>query len=471
MGPAPTAVTTSHRHRELNRNVRFGFADGIAFSVMVGLGETYLAAFALALGFGVVFVGLLTTVPLLAGAILQLVSPRGVRWMGSLRRWVVLSTAVQAATFLPLIGAAVLDRASPWLLILAASLYWGSGMASGPAWTSWMEYVIPSRIRARYFASRSSATHLSVFLGILAGGLLLQLGKETDRLLGGFAAVFSLAGLFRAVSSVALSRQSGVPPGSRRHESLHLRGALDGLRESSEGRFLLYLLSMQAAVAIAMPYFTPYMLRGLEMSYAQYMGLLAASFAAKTAFLLLAGRHATRLGILGLLQVGSIGVTPLAALWLVSPSFSYLIGLQIVSGCVWACYELAVLLLILEKIPVHKRTAVLTAFNLAHAFVTVAGSLAGALLLRIAGPHGYSVVFAASSCARLLTLPLLRGLGPFPRITKPIYVRTIGVRPSGGSVWRPLLSAWVARARRAGRGRRDGPETDHSPGPPPEPAS
>jgi len=34
--------------------------------------------------------GLITTLPLLAGALLQLVSPAGVRRIGSHRRWVVL---------------------------------------------------------------------------------------------------------------------------------------------------------------------------------------------------------------------------------------------------------------------------------------------------------------------------------------------------------------------------------------------
>ena len=39
--------------------------DGVFFSLMVGLGETYLPAFALALGHGEVLAGLVATVPML----------------------------------------------------------------------------------------------------------------------------------------------------------------------------------------------------------------------------------------------------------------------------------------------------------------------------------------------------------------------------------------------------------------------
>src|ERR671911_456001 len=47
-------------------------ADGGTYSVMVGLGETYLAAFVLALGLGERAAGLIAGAPMLAGAVLQL---------------------------------------------------------------------------------------------------------------------------------------------------------------------------------------------------------------------------------------------------------------------------------------------------------------------------------------------------------------------------------------------------------------
>src|ERR1700728_585759 len=60
------------------RDLQAMLGDGISFSLMVGMGETYLPAFVLALGMGQVASGLIGTIPLLVGAILQLVSPLAV---------------------------------------------------------------------------------------------------------------------------------------------------------------------------------------------------------------------------------------------------------------------------------------------------------------------------------------------------------------------------------------------------------
>src|SRR5262245_61683454 len=53
----------------LRRELRSIVADGIAYSVMVGIGETYLSAFALAMGMGEVASGLIATVPLMLGGL------------------------------------------------------------------------------------------------------------------------------------------------------------------------------------------------------------------------------------------------------------------------------------------------------------------------------------------------------------------------------------------------------------------
>ena len=67
---------TEAAHPHLDRDLRALTADGIAFSAMVGLGETYVPAFALGAGLGEVVSGLVATVPMLAGACLQMVLRR-----------------------------------------------------------------------------------------------------------------------------------------------------------------------------------------------------------------------------------------------------------------------------------------------------------------------------------------------------------------------------------------------------------
>ena len=135
------------RRRSLRKNLRNSVSDGAAFSVMVGIGETYFPAFVLALGMGEIAAGLIASVPLLVGAILQLISPAAVVWLGSNRRWVITCVALQAASFVPLVAAAVWGHMPAVGVFAAVSIYWGGGLGAGPAWNTWMETVVPFRVR------------------------------------------------------------------------------------------------------------------------------------------------------------------------------------------------------------------------------------------------------------------------------------------------------------------------------------
>ena len=129
----------------LRRDLALVHTDAIAASIMVGTGETYIAAFALALGLGDIVAGYAASGPFLAGAVLQLVSPWGVRRLGSHRRWVVLCALLQAASFIPLCAAALHGSLSALGLLLIATFYWATGMATGPAWSTWVGTLDPAQ--------------------------------------------------------------------------------------------------------------------------------------------------------------------------------------------------------------------------------------------------------------------------------------------------------------------------------------
>ena len=70
-------MTANDRSAQLRRDLRAIVGDGVAFSVMVGAGESYIPAFALAAGLGEITAGLVATLPMLVGAAFQLVTPGG----------------------------------------------------------------------------------------------------------------------------------------------------------------------------------------------------------------------------------------------------------------------------------------------------------------------------------------------------------------------------------------------------------
>ncbi|MFN9368552.1 MAG: MFS transporter [Planctomycetia bacterium] len=401
----------------LRRDLWVTTADAAAYSVMVGCGETYIPAFALALGFGPVAAGFTVTIPLLIGAVVQLVTPMAVARLGSNRAWVIGCTTLQAASFLPLIAWAFGGRAEFWELLVAASVYWSAGMAGVPAWNSWMGTLIPERMRAGYFAQRTRLGQFSVCIGFVIGGVLLQTGKARDMTLVAFAVLFAAAAVARLLSTACLvvcrepkppephAREAG-PAGERR------RGLVQTLRTmvgQPSGRIVAFLCCFVFGVQFASPYYGPYMLEEMQFSYRAFMVVVATQFLARALALPMLGRIASRIGSLRLLGLAAFAVVPMGLLWIPSADVAYLVVVQSLAGCCWAAYELAVALVFFDHVPTRERTGVITVYNLGIAIATVAGGTCGGLTLWSLGTdrRAYIVVFLVSCLLRLAALPLL----------------------------------------------------------------
>lgn len=414
----------------LRKDLRAIMADGVASNAMIGLGETYLPAFVLALTASQVASGLVATGPMFLGALLQLVSPYVVRSWHSYRRWVVVGTLVQASLFIPLALGAWRGAMPCAAVFLCASVYWGTGMAGGTSWNAWIGPLIPRRVRARYFASRTRYGQLGQLLAFLVGGAWLQWGAGWGEPLRPFALIFLAAAAIRFFSAWLL-QITGEPskPGPE-VATLQPRQLWARVRQDRLGPTLLYILAVQSSVQIASPYFTPYMLRHLGFSYSCYVQMLCASYLAKVVCLPWLGRLVDRWGAKRMATVWGLAIAPIPALWLVSDSFGYLLLLQVLGGAIWAGFELSMLLLWFGSIPQAQRVSILTVFNLGNATAVLLGSLAGGALLSAldAQPEAYWTLFALSSLARLLALGLVlpwprRAVPPAPTVPAPAVVR------------------------------------------------
>ena len=424
----------------LRKDLRASLGDGSAYSVMVGIGETYLAVFVLAIGLGEITSGLISTVPLLIGSVLQLIAPWVIHGLGSNRRWVVLCAVVQSLAFVPLVIGALAGAMPIWLVFAVASVYWAASLGCGPAWNTWMGTIVPPRLRANYFARRSRASQVATLLGFLAGGVLLQIATPAGYELWAFALLFLIAGVCRFVSASFLFGMSEPEPptGELRRVSF-----FSMLRGHPNTGLLVFLLLIQVCVQISGPFFTPYMRNHLGMQYWEYTAVCGIQFAAKILAMPFLGRLAQRLGADRLLWVMSLGIIPLAALWIISDSLLSILALQATAGVFWGGYELAALLLFFETIPAKERTSLLTNFNVANSAAVCLGSLCGGWLLSHLGDsqQSYYILFGLSSSLRAI---VVSGLVWLPRIrlkTKPMAMRSIGMRATDTSLDEPVLSS------------------------------
>lgn len=431
------------RSRSIDRDLTFSIGDGAAYGLMVGLGETYVSAFALAIGLGEVYTGLLASLPILFGSLIQLVSPWGVRQFQSHRKWVVFCAGMQAACFIPLIVAAWLGRIDRVSLMIVASVYWAASLGTGPAWNTWMGATVPAALRATFFARRARLNQAMIFVGFLGGGLALQAGRmagrrETELM---FIGLFAVSLMARALSTICLSMQGETRPDVQSLRDLNGKVIRARLLTGDSGRLLMFAVVMQAGVFFAGPYFAPYMLRELGMDYAKYAVLLGLSFVTKFLCLPYWGRFAHQFGAQRMLWIGAVGIVPLAGGWLISTNFYYLMALQAFGGAAWGAYELAILLLFFETIPARERTGILTWYNLANSAALAVGSLLGGGLLEYLGvtEQGYMTVFVGSSMLRGISLILLAWMPKTVVDAAEMPFRALSVRPSSGSYDSPIL--------------------------------
>ena len=395
--------------------------DGAFFSVMVGLGETYLPAFALALGASQmtkgleITTGLLAAIPVFLGAIIQLVTPFSVRRLGSHRLWVASAVGCQAFSLLMLPFAILLDGWSLPALFALATLYWASGLSSGPPWNTWMEDLVPAAARAHFFAKRVRICQFCTMLGFAIGGLLLEFGKRGGWLMPAFIAVFAIAAGARFVSTALLATTS-EPATARSFTRAHV--GLSEIRRRLGGhagmRMLWFLFAMQASVQLSGPYFSPFMLGKLGLSYDQFMMLMMLGFLGKVVAMRTWGKLAARAGARTLLWVGSVSIVPVSGVWIgllwVDKPVLYLCGVQFIGGIAWAAYELGFFLMFFEAIPRSERTSVLTIYNFGNSAALLVGALFGAIWLAWSGEtyQAFLALFVLSSIARLSSLWFLK---------------------------------------------------------------
>lgn len=437
----------------VRRDLRLSLGDASGYGAMAGVAEVYLPAFGLALGMSPVLAGLLASVPLLAGGVLQLVAPRAIARTRSLRGWVVGCTAVQALAFIPLIFVALTQTSSPVIVFAAASLYWGAGMAASAAWTPWMARIVPARIRSKFFGRRQGLVQAMMLVGLIGAGFALHAFMGTRRILDVYAGLFALALVARLVSTVSLARQGwGVDPTPRRR--MRLRSVPPKLRGTSRASLLAYLIAASAAAAISGPFLTPYLLVQEKLGYVEYSIFTATILITKIVVLPIVGRFVARVGVRRVLSASALAIAPIPFLWLASDSFAWFVVIQIYAGLAWAGFDLGLLLALFDADDDAERTTMQVAFSALNAMGTAGASLIGGAVLAYFGSdhHAYLCVFVVSAIARIAAAVLIVRELPKVLVRLPVTVVvgawTLAIRPWGGTIVRPIVEGLGKLTRR-----------------------
>ncbi|MBS2033703.1 MFS transporter [bacterium] len=391
----------------LHQDLRWITREGGTFCVMSGSALEFLPAYVLALSKSALASGQIGTIPMFVGAVLQNLAPGALRWVASVRLWSMFMATFQGLVLLALAVGSTLGHLPLWSVFTLVSLYWAAAWSVGPAWNTWMDSIVPARVRATYFSRRTALCNLVQWGTMMAASWLLARGQHLGITVPIFASLFAIAGCARLVGVYCYARQSEPVPLPANYSVLGFRQALEKIRKTPKARPLLYLLGGQFALRLAEPFVYAFLVQSKGLSYGAAALCLAAGTICKVTFMPQLGKRADNLGASSLYRGAGLGLAAISLLWLLPiKHLAFCIAVQGCAGACTAAFELANMLVYLEAVPAADRASVLARFAIFNNAAGLLGSALGGAVLTLL-PGNYSALFALAALARVAALKLL----------------------------------------------------------------
>jgi HEAT repeat protein len=398
------------------RGMNVSTTEGILATVWTSLSlGTIPQAYALYLGASGLVLGILSAVQALAG-LLTLPAAIMVDRRNERRRFVAVIAG----------GGRTL-----WFLV-AASLTvmfvsWAGVQMGVPAWTSWMNDLVPAGMRGRYFARRNIWLNVAGLIAALAFTRLLDFMKACYSPRVAFACMFGVAGVMAVADMIALLRQPEPPKAPTKVRStFNLEYFVVPFRDEPFRRFLSHFALWVFAQGVAGPFFTVFLLDTLHYSTFKTQIVLGWATACTLMAAPLIGYLVDKYGNRALYKIAYFVVCIVPLFWLFNarnmPGFtlSVLLFAQFISGVATSMMVITQfnLLLQLSKADQMPRySAVWTAAVGIAGFVSpvIGGVLVNAtkhvvLHAGIFEINNYQISMIVSMVLRLALIPLLGGL-------------------------------------------------------------
>lgn len=361
-----------------------------AYSLMDGFGLRYITPYALAVGANNTQIGFLSSLPSLLGNLSQLFTLRAMKiWS---RRKIVFSAVLgQAIMWLVLLLVGVFyfvlnfKKQAPNLVILIYTILILFGAFGGPAWQSWMKDLVTTE-SGIYFGKRNKIALSIALVCMLIGGFILDYFKQT-KIFVGFIILFLIAFIGRLISAYLIKNQ--YEPRFKHEEKYYFSffAFIKRMRHNNFGKFVIYYALISFSVNITSPFLAIYMLKDLGFSYSYFMIVNLASVITTLFFVGLWGKFSDRYGNLKTINITGLIITIFPLLWLASiflksttGVFIYLIIIELISGMIWAGFNLAAGNFIYDAVT-RQRMAICTCyFNIISGLGVLLGATLGGFI-------------------------------------------------------------------------------------------
>jgi MFS family permease len=330
------------------KNLKNAIYQGMGYFAMYGFGELYVPAYAVLRGATEQFIGLLASIPLALGMLLQVFSPSIMRKFRERKALVTAFSLIGALSWVFILGTAFIvpETALPLLLVLF-SAYMILSMAEGTLWNSWVADLVPQSIRGTYFGQRNAWMQMAMLVSTLVAGVILDWFRDGTTILG-FCALFALAFICKMFSWHFLNK---IDDPHYEHGKTLSQHPFDFLKSGNPE--LKHLIVLYGAfifmVQIMSPFFVVYMLRDLNFSYIEFMAVILASQVARVFASPYWGRISTAHSNKTVLSICLLMASLVPVYWFFFTSVWQLALFEIISGVAWAGIDLCLFNHILAK--------------------------------------------------------------------------------------------------------------------------
>ncbi|HOK23647.1 MAG TPA: MFS transporter [Candidatus Hydrothermia bacterium] len=405
---------------KVQKALKTSIKEGVAYSIMEGMGLRYITPYALLLGASNKIIGFLTSIPQIASAIIQLFSLRILGGKVSRKKLSFWGALLQAIFWLPIISLEffyfVLNKRGPMIPIALIGFYTilvAAGSIFAPAWSSWMKDLVDEKTRGSYFGKRNRIVGFASLSSMVVAGYLLDVFKKINAY-SGFLLIFSIAMISRFISAFLLKQQHEPPFKSHKSYYFTLWEFIRIMPQSNFGRFTAFVNLFTFSVSIASPFFAVYMLKYLKLSYLQFTLVNFASSIASLLSMPLWGKLGDRYGNLKIVKTTSSLIPLVPAMWALTTFvksnfvFFILLLIELYSGFLWAGYNLSSSNFVYDAVTRQKLPICVTYYNILNAVMTFIGATIGGFLasyniLRNISAGNIIQVFIISAIFRFLS--------------------------------------------------------------------
>ena len=297
----------------IRSSLKISTIEGSWWAVMYGMVEAYFSAFFEILRYSSFEISILTTFPLFIGACVQNLAYKFYHFFQS-RKILLVALKFLQSLLIPTIYLVGIKLDNFFIFLIFISAYFAIALSQQSPWTSWMGYLVPSRLRGRYFGHRSQIIRISMLVSSLFAGVILNAFENNDPILG-FGIIFIIGVIANFGSAYYLFSQ--YEPSYHSFEEKDEKIDLRDMKFEIIKKYISYDSFSELSFSISGPLMMVYWIRELNFNYLEIAILINASQLIGLFSMRYWGRKIDKIGTYPVIRFNSMWICLFPILWII----------------------------------------------------------------------------------------------------------------------------------------------------------